>query len=81
MTRPPAAPAVDYRASAADALGQAAAAARDAHPDDRPLALATLATGYAAMTIASAIMTTGTRIARALEDISARIDDVNKAIR
>lgn len=80
MTRPPS-PAADCREPARQALDQARDAVKDAHPDDRPLVLATLATAYVGTTVASAIMTTGTRIARALEEISVQLVLVNEAIR
>ena len=73
--------AIDHREPARDALQRARLTIPDADAADVPLIWATLGTGLAAMTIASAIMTTGTRIARALEDISAQLADVNKAIR
>jgi hypothetical protein len=66
--RRPAAPAADHREPARDALSRALEDIDDADALDRPLIWAAVGTGYAVLCAASAIMTTGTRIARALED-------------
>lgn len=79
MTRPRAIPAIDHREEARRALRAALAAESD--PADGPLILATAGAGYAALCAASAVMTTGTRIARAIESVAEQLARVNEAIR
>jgi hypothetical protein len=74
-------PAVDHREPARRALAGALDKIGDADPLDRPLILAQAGTGYAVLCAASAVMTTGTRLARALEEISGHLARVNEAIR
>ena len=71
---------IDYRRPARDALASARATLPEADAADAPLIWATLSAGYAGMTIAGAIMTTGTAITRGIGRVVSELSGIREEL-